>query len=112
MEGKASSGHDATDANGVGYQIKGRRLTPRSISRQVSAIRGLHLKPFDHLAGLLVDEQFRILRAAIVPFEVVQAKATFVHHTNAHRFLLRDEIWAAPGVRDVTEDLRGAAAAF
>jgi hypothetical protein len=61
---------------------------------------------FDHLAGLLVDKQFRIPRAAIVPFEVVQAKATFVHHTTAHRFLLRDEIWAAPGVRDVTEDFR------
>jgi hypothetical protein len=70
------------------------------------------LKPFDHLAGLLVDEQFRILRAAIVPFEVVQAKATFFHHINAHRFQLRDENWAAPGVPDVTEDLRGAAAAI
>jgi len=33
-------------------------------------------------------------------------KATFVVRTNSHRFLLRDEIWRAHGVRDVTVELR------
>lgn len=112
QERNAAAGHDATDAAGFRYQIKGRRLTPYSVSRQMSAIRGLNAKPFDHLAGLLVDKRFQILRAAIVPFDVIRTKATYVPHTNAYRFLLRDEVWAAPGVHDVTKDLRAVAAAF
>jgi hypothetical protein len=31
---------------------------------------------------------------------------TFVERTNSHRSLLRDEIWNAPGVRDVATELR------
>jgi hypothetical protein len=33
-------------------------------------------------------------------------RARFVKRTNSHRFLLRDDIWNAPGVRDVTPELR------
>jgi hypothetical protein len=32
--------------------------------------------------------------------------AKFVKRTNSHRFLLRDGVWDAPGVRDVTAALR------
>jgi hypothetical protein len=37
----STSGYDAVDVNGVKFQIKGRRLTPRNQSRQLSAIRNL-----------------------------------------------------------------------
>jgi hypothetical protein len=111
-EKNAAAGHDATDAAGVKYQIKGRRLTKFSTSRQMSAIRSIDAKPFDHLAGLLVDDRFQILRAAIIPFDVVVKASTYVRHTHAHRFLLRDNVWDAPGVRDVTDELRAVAAVF
>jgi hypothetical protein len=109
---RSNAGHDATDAANVLYQIKGRRLSPLNASRQLSAIRDLEAKPFHYLAGLLVDEQFKILRAAIVPWEVVHAKSRFVARTNSWRFLLRDDVWSEPGVRDVTEELRKTAAAL
>jgi hypothetical protein len=108
LEGKSSSGHDATDDRRVRYQIKCRRITPQNKSRQLSFIRNLPSKPFDMLAGVLLDQDFRVLRAALVPFDVVHAKATFTPHVNAWRLILRDTIWAMPGVCDVTDELRAA----
>ena len=102
----SSAGHDATDAQGIRYQIKGRRLTGHNASRQLSAIRNLENRPFDFLAGVLVDESFRVVRAAIIPVAVVQSRSVHVQHTNSWRFLLRDDVWAEPDVRDVTESLR------
>jgi hypothetical protein len=109
---KSSSGHDATDTQGVRYQIKGRRLAPLNASRQMSAIRNLEKTPFDHLAGLLVDKSLRVIRAAIVPIDIVRAQSKHQAHTNSWRFLLRDEIWNLSGVRDVTHELTAAAAAI
>jgi hypothetical protein len=108
-ESKATSGHDARDRAGLRYQIKARRLTPVSASRQLSAIRNLEKKPFDYLAGLLVDAEFQVIRAALVPVQIVRALSVHVAHTNSWRFLLRDDVWMEKGVRDVTEELRTAA---
>lgn len=109
-EANSAAGHDATDAAGRRYQIKGRRPTRHNNSRQMSAIRRLDGDPFDFLAGVLVDEKFQIMRAAIVPVAVVRHCSKHVPHTNSWRFLLRDDIWNAEGVRDVTAELRTVAA--
>jgi hypothetical protein len=108
-ENKTAFGHDATDGAGLRYQVKGRRLTRDNRSRQMSAIHNLDKTPFDQLAGVLVDEAFHIIRAALVPVAVVRAKSLYVAHTNSWRFLLRDEIWNLPDVREVTEELRAVA---
>jgi hypothetical protein len=105
-ENNSAAGHDAVDGAGVRYQVKGRRLTRHNASRQMSAIRNLDATPFDHLAGVLVDQDFQIIRAALVPIAVVRAKSVHVAHTNSWRFLLRDDVWNQPGVRDVTGELR------
>ena len=52
MVRKSSAGFDATDDQGVRYQIKARRLTTHNRSRQLSAIRKLESGPFDYLAGV------------------------------------------------------------
>lgn len=111
-ENNSAAGHDATDDQGLRYQIKGRRLTRSNASRQMSAIRKLDEGPFDFLAGLLVDENFLVLRAAIIPIDVIRAKSSHVGHTNSWRFLLRDDVWSIAGVRDVTAELRTAVAAI
>lgn len=97
-------GYDATDTGGIRYQIKGRRLHQHNTSRQLSAIRDLD--GFDVLAGILLDADYAVTRAALIPSEVVRERSKFAQHTNSYRFLLRDDIWAARGVRDVTADLR------
>lgn len=105
LENNSSSGFDAIDANSVRYQIKCRRITPRNPSRQLSYIRNLTANPFDVLAGVLLDQNFRVLRAATIPVAVIQEKAAYVEHVNAWRMILRDSVWDIPGVQDVTGEL-------
>ena len=97
---------DALGADGTRYQIKGRRLTRFNKSRQLSAIRDLEGAHFDMLAGVLFSEDYSVRRAAIIPHAAVVAHAVFVKHTNSHKFHLRDDVWQAPGVIDVTAELR------
>jgi hypothetical protein len=104
--GNSRANIDAIGPDGIRYQIKGRRITRYNSSRQLSAIRDLGGAHFDFLAGVLFDEDYGIRRAALIPHAVAVERATFVKRTNSHRFLLRDEIWNAPGVRDVTTELR------
>jgi hypothetical protein len=58
---------------------------------------------------VIFTEDYRVLRAAIIPHAIVDARATFVACTNSHKFLLRDDVWRASGVRDVTPELTSAA---
>lgn len=104
--GKSSPNIDAVSADGIRYQIKGRRITPQSKSRQLSAIRDIAGGHFDFVAGILFTEEYRVLRAALIPYEIVKQRATFVTRTNSHRFILHDDVWRASGVRDVTKRLR------
>lgn len=97
---------DAIGPDGMRYQIKGRRTTRFNKSRQVSAIRDMAGSHFDYLAGVLFNEDYTVLRAALIPHAVALAKATYVAHTNSHRFVLRDDIWNARDVRDVTTQLQ------
>lgn len=106
LDSNSKSGHDATDVLGNRYQIKCRRITVSNPSRQLSALRNLNKDPFDVLAAVLFDDRFRVLRAGLIPLHVVKDKSTFTPHVNAHRFILRDSVWALPDVKDVTKELR------
>jgi|SRR5580698_8444040 hypothetical protein len=103
--GNSSANIDAVGTDGIRYQIKGRRITRFNKSRQLSAIRDFDGGHFDFLAGVLFAEDYSIMRAALIPRDVVKARADFIQHTNSHKFLLRDDVWNAPGVRDVTAEL-------
>ncbi len=104
--GNSNANMDATSGDGIRYQIKGRRLTPHDGSRQLSAIRDLDGKHFDVLAGVLFDADYRVLRGALIPRSIVIERATYVARTNSHKFFLRDDVWEAAGVRDVTKELK------
>jgi hypothetical protein len=104
QENNSAKAFDATGADGTRYQIKGRRIHRRNGSRQLSAIRDPD--GFDILAAVLFDDEFRILRAALIPARVVRDHSKFIAHTNSHKFLLRDAIWDVTGVIDATERLR------
>lgn len=102
----SSADADATDGAGVRYQIKCRRLATPQGSRQLGFMRRLPEKPFDHLAAVLLDERFRVLRAAIIPFAVVEPRSAYVDSVKAWRFMLRDPVWEIPGVVDATDSLK------
>ncbi len=107
---KSTKGHDAIDSAGQRIEIKARRITPQNASRQMSAIRGIQDQHFALLAGVLFDADFAVMKAALVPHAVVLAQSAFVKQTNSWRFLLRDSVWAEPGVVDITQKLKDAQA--
>lgn len=102
----SQAGFDATDTDGKRYQIKGRRITGLNKSRQLSALRNISEGNFDFLGAVLFGEDYRVMRAAIIPHAVILLRASFQKHTNSHRFLLVEDIWDVPGVKDVTRQLR------
>lgn len=110
LEPNSASGHDATDAQGIRYQIKGRLLSSLSASRQLSAIRRLPEQTFDYLAAVLFDPRFKVSRAILIPHAVVTARARRVEHTNSWTFTLDDRVWRERGVTDATAEIAVAAA--
>lgn len=104
--GNSNANIDAVGYDGIRYQIKGRRITRFNNSRQLSAMRDLGGAHFDFLAGVLFNEGYSVMRAALIPHAVALARAAFVERTNSHKLLLRDDVWEAAGVRDVTAELQ------
>lgn len=103
---KSTKGHDAVDVHGAKYEIKARRLTSDNGSRQLSALRSLDGNHFDYLVGVLFSRDFTVKRGALIPWNIVYELATFKPHTNAWILQLRDQVWQADGVIDVTPQLR------
>lgn len=109
LESSSAAGHDATDKDGLRYQVKSRRLTKANGSRQLSFLRRLPEKKFDYLAAVLFDGACQVQRAIILPHEGLEARCRFSKHANGWLFRLEDSCWDMPGARDVTKDIRAAA---
>lgn len=101
---------DAVDRDGLRYQIKSRRITAHNRSRQLGSLRNLPSKRFDVLAAVLFEQDYRVLRAALIPHHRVVELATRVERSNSWRFILRDSVWSLDDVRDVTAELKQAEA--
>jgi hypothetical protein len=108
LNSNSSADADAVDADGIRYQIKCRRLQTSAGSRQLGFIRRLPERPFDRLAAVLLDNRYRVLRGAVIPFEVVQPRAAYVDSVKAWKFMLRDSVWELPDVVDATAELKAA----
>jgi hypothetical protein len=109
---RKDNSHPSVDAicpKGIRYQIKGRRMRLPSDSRLLSAIRELESEKFDFIAGVLFFADYRVMRAAIIPRTIAVKRARYVKRTNSHTFFLRDDIWQAENVRDVTDVLQAVA---
>ena len=105
LVGKSTAGHDAIDSAGVRYQIKGRRITQKNGSTQLSAIRNLASNPFDLLAAVVFNPDFSVGYAALIPISVVQEKSTFSKHTNSSIFHFKPTLLTDPRIQDITSRL-------
>ena len=104
LENNSNAGFDAVH-DGVRVQIKCRRPTISNPSRQLGEFSKFETKKFDLLAAVLFAEDFTVLRAAIIPWDVIDRLAYDVQ--GRRRFYLRDAVWHEPDVEDVTSALRG-----
>jgi hypothetical protein len=108
LAGKSVKGYDATDAVGKKYEIKGRRLTDQNPSRQLGALRGLEERPFDYMAAVLFNEDFKVRKACLLPLKQVHQHSAYIKRTNSYRFLLTDSVWDLPGAVDITKKVKAA----
>ncbi len=100
----STSGYDAVDVNGVKFQIKGRRLTPRNQSRQLSAIRNLEDRDFDYLIAVLFNEKVEVQQVVKIPHEIIGKYARYREHVHAHILVLHQYILNDPMVEDITAE--------
>lgn len=94
----SNKGFDAMDAQGVKYQIKGRRITRHGSSRQLGAIRNLEGQDFDFLLALIFDEDFVLKEFWKIPHALVGKYAKYRKHVNAHILILQGPILNDPEV--------------
>lgn len=99
LEANSKAGYDGINTDGIRVQIKGRRITPKNGSRQLSAIRKYEENDFDELAAVIFDQNFNIIEALLIPHEVVGEYASYRKHVNAHILILKGPILCDPRVK-------------
>lgn len=105
LENNSNKGFDALDHARARYEIKRRGDGKMTISGLPDPRDGY----FDYLAAVLFDDDYRVLRALVIPNHVVIGAAT-MHKPNDFRVDLR-KCFDKPGVRDITEVVQAVAAA-
>lgn len=103
---KSTKGYDAVDIKGKKYEIKSRRFSTGSKPTRFSAIRDLQTQHFDILVAVLFSQDFTVQRALFLPYTTVRRIAFRQEHVNGWILPIRDSLWSANGVVDVTEALR------
>jgi hypothetical protein len=103
----SAKGYDATDGDGLRYQIKSRRITSANKSRQLGVLRDLDANEFDFLLAVLFDDAWQITHAVKIPHSSIARMSTFRAHQNGHILILRPILLNDPDVVDVTHLLNG-----
>ncbi len=101
LENNSKSGYDGIDKNGLKIQIKGRRITSKNKSRQLSAIRNIRERDFDVLVAIIYSEDYDILEAWEIPHTVIVDYATYRKHQNAHILTLNGPILSDSRIRNI-----------
>src|SRR5262249_43999322 len=106
LAGNSTRSYDATDANGLLYQVKGRLHNEWNKSKQLGDIRYLsEPRPFDFLVAVLFSDGFpAVHRAYRIPLDVVRQFARKKGSRDV-RFA-QGPVLTAPGVEDITLMLR------
>ena len=102
-EGNSRAAYDAEDAEGIRYQIKGRRTGLNSV--QFSPIRNLEQRGFDFAIAVAFADDFAIRFAVQIPYAVVPLLATYRAHVNGHVLILTDSVVEHSEVEDITSRL-------
>lgn len=107
LSANSKKGYDATDSDGLRYQIKGRRTSTTNSSRQLGVIRNLDAHQFDVLVAVVFDESWTLVSAFSIPYESVKDLARFSAHQNGHLLHARPSLLNHPDVTDLRPLLTG-----
>ena len=108
----AQKGYDAIDPkSGLTYQVKVRHVTLPYMQADLRGQGSLEEEPFDFLVGILLDADYEVIRAAVVPISVVRARSKRIAYNNGYRLHMASGLLGDPEVRDVTPEVRQASEA-
>ena len=96
VDANSFKGYDATDSNGLQYQIKSRRNTARNKSCQLGVIRDLDKRPFDFLVAVIFNEDFSVQAIWKIPIEIIEDNSKYSKHQNGHILILRGRVLTNP----------------
>ncbi len=68
---KSSKGYDLTDSQGKKYQVRTRRITRHSKSRQLGGFRDLDEKLFDYCLSIILAEDFKLDEMWQIPHDII-----------------------------------------
>lgn len=106
LTSNSKAGYDAISNKGLKFQIKCRRVTPETPSRQLSPIRNYAEKDFDWLIAIIFDKDFNILNAYIMPHSVIGNYYPHRNHVNARVVVMSGAIIKDKKVVEITEKFR------
>ena len=98
----STTGYDASDLNGIHYQIKSRRVHSANRSRQLSPIRNLDRQDFHYLIAVIFNADFSVQQAVKIPHTAISAYAKYRSHINGHILHIRGAILMDSRVEDLT----------
>lgn len=105
LENNSNCAYDATDAEGLKYQIKTRKSENGTI--QFGAIRDIEHHAFDYLAILVLHDDYSVRYAALMPQQLVKKYCKHQDYTNSELPIFNlSQLQKEPSVRDVTADLQ------
>ena len=105
LENNSNCGYDATDSEGLKYQIKTRKSENNTI--QFGAIRDIDHHAFDYLAILVLHEDFSVRYAALMPQQLVKKYCKHQDYTNSELPIFNiSQLQKENSVKDVTTVLQ------
>lgn len=96
----SNKGYDAIDKkSGLKFQIKTRRLTKHSKSRQLGVIRNLNQNLFDFLVAVIFNEYLEPQEMWQIPRDIIPLCSRFSKLQNGHILILTGGILKDKGVK-------------
>ena len=105
LANNSNCGYDATDSGGLRYQIKTRKTENTNI--QFGAIRNIEKSPFDYLAVLVLNDNYSVRYAALIPQGIVKKYCKHQDYTNSELPIFNiSQLQKEKSIKDVTDDLK------
>lgn len=102
----SAAGYDATDEDGIRYQIKGRNVRPEDKSFQLGVIRNLEGKEFDFLVAVIFETTWGVRYAAKIARKNIHKFGQHNEHQNGHIVTLQPAHFGNSCIEDISELLK------
>lgn len=98
LERPSHIGYDGKDNNGIRYQIKSRKITPKNKSRQLGVIRNYKEHDFDFVVAVIFNEFFEVIEMWKIPWDVIEDHSKYSTHQHGRILHCKGALLDEPSV--------------